>query len=94
MHPTAAALSSRPVDEPTTRVALETNHHRITGLLRLPADGYRSRLSDYLNASERTFIALTDVVISPLNDSGGEERRDFVAISLNHVVLAMPVEDQ
>jgi hypothetical protein len=82
------------VDEPSTRVALETNHHRITGLLRLPADGYRSRLSDYLNASERAFLALTDVVISPLNGSGAEERRDFVAISLSHVVLAMPLEGE
>ena len=94
MHPGVAALSSRPVDEPATRVVLETNHHRITGLLRLPADGYRSRLSDYLNASERTFVSLTDVVISPLNGSGAEERRDFVALSLSHVVLAAPLDQE
>lgn len=33
-------------------------------MLRLPADGYRSRLPDYLNASERGFLALTDVEVA------------------------------
>ena len=39
---------------------METARHRITGILTLPSDGYRSRLSDFLNASERDFISLTD----------------------------------
>lgn len=33
-------------------------------MLRLPADGYRSRLTDYLNASELGFLALTDVEVA------------------------------
>jgi hypothetical protein len=75
------------------RVVVETARHRITGLLRLPRDGYRSRLTDYLNSSEREFLALTDVEIDALEGDSATERRQFVALSLSHVVLVMPVED-
>jgi len=71
---------------------VETDRHRITGRLRLPADGYRSRLTDYLNASERLFLALTDVEVTNLDGPPRVEKRDFIALSLRHVVLAMPAE--
>ncbi len=75
------------------RIIVETDRHRITGQLRLPTDGYRSRLTDYLNASERAFLALTDVEVTTLDGSTRVERRDFVALSLRHIVLAMPAVD-
>ena len=75
------------------RVVIETDRYRITGLLNLPRDGYRSRLTDYLNASERDFLALTDVDLERLDGRGSVEHRDFVALSLSHVVLALPSED-
>ena len=71
------------------RIILETSRYRVTGVLRLPRDGYRSRLSDYLNSAERAFIPLTDVEIIPLDGSGSTERRAFVALSIRHIVLAM-----
>ena len=74
------------------RIIVETDRHRITGMLRLPTDGYRSRLTDYLNSSERLFLALTDVEVTSLDGAPRVERRDFVALSLRHVVLAMPAE--
>lgn len=74
------------------RIIVETDRHRITGRLRLPADGYRSRLTDYLNASERLFLALTDVEVTNLEGPPHVEKRDFIALSLRHVVLAMPAE--
>jgi hypothetical protein len=75
------------------RIIVETDRYRISGMLHLPRDGYRSRLTDYLNASERTFLALTDVEISPLDGNGGPNRRPFMVLSLHHVVLAMPAEE-
>lgn len=75
------------------RIIVETDRHRITGRLRLPADGYRSRLTDYLNSSERLFVALTDVEVTNLEGPARVEKRDFIALSLRHVVLAMPAED-
>jgi hypothetical protein len=75
------------------RIIVETDRHRISGLVRLPVDGYRSRLTDYLNASEREFVALTDVEVTSLNGSTRVEQRDFVALSLRHIVLAMPAAE-
>jgi hypothetical protein len=76
------------------RVIIETDRHRIIGHLRLPADGYRSRLTDYLNSSEREFLALTDVEVTNLKGTPRIERRDFIALSLRHVVLAMPAGEE
>ena len=73
------------------RIVIETDRYRITGMLRLPRDGYRSRLTDYLNSSERAFLALTDVELVPF-DGGETQRRPFLAVSLGHVVLAMPLD--
>ena len=71
---------------------VETTQHRITGVLRLPRDGYRSRLTDYLNASERAFLPLTDVEIVTSGGSEEPERRAFLAVSVAHVVLAAPAD--
>jgi hypothetical protein len=76
------------------RVVIETDRYRITGVLHLPRDGYRSRLTDYLNGSERSFLALTDVEIGPLGNGHQAERRPFLALSLSHVVMVSPLDDQ
>jgi hypothetical protein len=79
------------VEHRDQRIVAETDRHRITGILHLPRDGYRSRLTDYLNASERAFLALTDVEISNL-DGSDPQRRPFLALALSHVVLVMPAD--
>jgi hypothetical protein len=71
------------------RVELETPRHRISGTLTLAASGFRSRVSDLLNATEREFLALTDVTLQPL-DGGAPEHREFVAVSRAHVVFVTP----
>jgi hypothetical protein len=75
------------------RVVIETDRYRITGMLNMPRDGYRSRLSDYLNAQEQAFVPLTDVNFERLDGRGDIEHRDFLTVSLSHVVLAMPDDD-
>jgi hypothetical protein len=74
------------------RIVVETDRYRISGAISLPRDGYRSRLTDYLNSSERAFLALTDVELVPF-DGGETERRPFLAVALSHIVLAMPDGD-
>lgn len=81
------------MEQRNERIIVETDRHRITGHLLLPADGYRSRLTDYLNAAEREFLALTDVEVTNLEGTPRVEKRGFIALSLRHVVLAMPAED-
>ena len=82
------------VDQRDEQIIVETDRHRITGRLRLPADGYRSRLTDYLNAADQQFLALTDVEVTTLDDPSRVEKRDFIALSLRHVVLAMPAGER
>jgi hypothetical protein len=71
-------------------VYLETDRHRIAGTLTLARDGYRSRVSDILNASERDFIPLTDVTVELIDHEGPGTRHDFLAVSRRHVVIAVP----
>ena len=72
------------------RVYLETARHRITGRLTLPADGYRSRLSDFLNASERDFVSLTDVVLEVIGHDGPGTEHEFIVVARRHIVFAIP----
>jgi hypothetical protein len=74
------------------RVLLETDRHRIRGEVTLAREGYRSRISDMLNASERDFIALTGVTIDPL-DGGEPMACDFIAVARAKIVFAMPLSD-
>ena len=75
------------------RVRLETERHRIEGLIRLAREGYRSRISDVLNASERDFITLTDVVVSPL-DGGPVELHPYLSLARRHIVFAVAVGEE
>ncbi|MEA2269437.1 MAG: hypothetical protein QOC64_2047 [Solirubrobacteraceae bacterium] len=71
-------------------VYIETARHRISGRLTLPADGYRSRLSDFLNASERDFVSLTDAVVEVIGREGPGTKHEFIAVSRRHIVFAIP----
>jgi hypothetical protein len=72
------------------RVYIETDRHRISGCLTLPAEGYRSRLSDFLNGSERDFVSLTDVTVEIIGRESPGTTHDFMAVSRAHIVLAIP----
>ena len=74
------------------RVEIETTRYRITGSVTLAQNGFRSRVSDLLNASERDFIALTDATLVPL-DGGETIKREFVAVSRHHIVFVAPAND-
>jgi Family of unknown function (DUF6812) len=70
------------------RVRLETDRHRIEGVLTLARDGYRSRVSDVLNASERDFLTLTEVTVAPL-DGGPIELHPYLTVARRHIVFAV-----
>lgn len=65
---------------------VETVSRRIVGTLQLPNEGYRSRTTDFLNANDHGFIALTDAEVAPVH--GGEAtEHEYVAVSARHIVL-------
>ena len=79
---------SEHLDHRQERIRVETPRHRIEGLMVLARDGYRSRVSDVLNASERDFLTLTDVTLEPL-DGGSVEHHAFLAVARAHIVFAV-----
>ena len=81
------------MDQRLKRIIAETERYRITGFVRLPPDGYRSRLSDYLNAPDRSFLPLTDVELTPLKSGGEVEQHKFLALAVSHIVFAVPLDE-
>ena len=75
------------------RIRIETERHRIEGVLTLARDGYRSRVSDVLNASERDFITLTDVTVDPL-EGGPVELHPYLTLARRHIVFAVAAPEQ
>ncbi len=76
------------MDHRRERIRVETPRHRIEGYITLARDGYRSRVSDVLNASEREFLTLTEVSLSPL-DGGPVERHDHLTVARQHIVFVV-----
>jgi hypothetical protein len=80
------------VEHRKERIKLQTVGHSIEGDITLARDGYRSRVSDVLNASERDFLTLTDVVVTPL-EGGPPELHAFLALARRSIVFAVVAED-
>ena len=49
------------------RIVLETQRYRIEGEIMLPPEGYRSRLSDYLNDPDREFMIVLEARVANLD---------------------------
>jgi hypothetical protein len=73
------------------RLRVETERHIIEGILQLPGEGYRSRTTDYLNAHDSDFIALTDASVLHI-EAGKTSEHDFVAVNLRQAVLVVELE--
>ena len=74
------------------RVRIETQRHEIEGTVQLPSEGFRSRTTDFLNAHERDFLALTDVELTWLDSSRERERHEYLALAVRHIVLVVELE--
>jgi len=87
----AEGRADRSIDHRRERIRIETERHRIEGYVTLARDGFRSRVSDMLNASERDFLTLTDAMVQPL-DGGPAESHGFLAVARRHIVFAVVVD--
>jgi hypothetical protein len=80
------------IDHRQERIRVETERYRIEGSLTLARDGYRSRVSDVLNASERDFLTLTEVTVEPL--AGGPiELHAYLTLARRHIVFAVAASE-
>ena len=71
------------------RVRIETARHEIEGTLQLPHEGFRSRLTDFLNAQGDDFLPLTDARVTYFDGTRGPETHDYLALAARHVVLVV-----
>jgi hypothetical protein len=91
-HETPDEQDSSAMDHRIERIRIETERHRIEGGITLARDGYRSRVSDVLNASERDFLTLTDVTVQPL-DGGPVELHHYLTLARRHIVFAVAASE-
>jgi len=92
MAETAPDSAPRSIEHRRERIRVETSRHRIEGYVTLARDGFRSRVSDMLNASERDFLTLTEAIVESL--AGGEtESHGFLAVARRHIVFAVVADE-
>ena len=73
-------------------MVLETDRAQIVGDLTLPREGYRSRLSDFLNRGDLEFVPLVNVEIRAL-EGGERQGRGFVVVARRHIRMAYPLSE-
>jgi uncharacterized protein DUF6812 len=69
------------------QVVLETDRYRISGKLTMPREGYRSRLSDYVNQRDREFFTVSDATITELDAPSQSRQASFLMVGRSHVRL-------
>ena len=80
------------VDLRREQVVVEIERYRIQGALHLPAEGYRSRLSDYMNQRETEFLPMSDCKITTL-ETHQERSVPFMLVARRHVRLIAPLDE-
>ena len=71
-------------------VVVETDRYRISGKLTLPAEGYRSRLSDYVNQRDREFFSIQDATLTSLDRPENVQQMPFLMVARRHIRLIAP----
>jgi hypothetical protein len=72
------------------RVVVETDRYRVEGNITLPQEGYRSRLSDYLNRQDQEFLILVDAELIALDGSGRDWSTPVLMLARRHIHLVVP----
>jgi hypothetical protein len=76
------------------QVTLETDRYRIEGKLTLPREGYRSRLSDYVNQRDREFFAVNDATLTALDAPDQVHQVPFIMVARRHIRLVTLTQEQ
>ena len=89
------AATIRPaLDLREEQVVLETDRYRISGTLTLPREGYRSRLSDYVNQRDREFFTLSEATVTALDAPEVTRNASFLMVARAHVrIVALAAEE-
>jgi hypothetical protein len=75
------------------RVVVETDRYRVEGDVRLPQEGYRSRISDYINRPEQQFLTLINVELRSIDGSGRDWDTPVLMLARRHIRLIVPTSE-
>ena len=75
------------------RVVVETDRYRVEGDVKLPQEGYRSRISDYINRPEQEFLTLINVELRAIDGSGRDWDTPVLMLARRHIRLIVPTSE-
>ena len=75
------------------RVVVETERYRVEGMLTLPREGYRSRLSDHINRRDQEFFTIQDADLLALDGSGRDWKAPVLMLARRHIRLIVPASE-
>ncbi|MGH2761094.1 MAG: DUF6812 domain-containing protein [Candidatus Rokuibacteriota bacterium] len=81
------------MDSRRERVVVETDRYRVVGMLTLPKEGYRSRLSDHVNRRDHDFFTLIDCELTALDGSGRDWKTPVLMLARRHIRLIVPASE-
>ena len=72
---------------------METDRYRVEGRLTLPREGYRSRLSDYVNRRDHDFFTIVDAELRAIDGSGRDWQAPVLMLARSQIRLIVPLEE-
>jgi len=72
---------------------VETDRYRVDGMLTLPKEGYRSRVSDHVNRRDHEFFTLVDANLTRLDGSGQDWTAPVLMLARRHIRLIVPATE-
>ena len=72
---------------------VETDRYRVEGTMTLPREGYRSRVSDYVNRRDQEFFTIVDAELVALDGSGRDWQAPVLMLARSHIRLIVPVSE-
>jgi hypothetical protein len=72
---------------------VETDRYRVEGMLTLPKEGYRSRLSDHVNRRDHDFFTLLDCDLVALDGSGRQWQAPVLMLARQHIRMIVPASE-
>ena len=75
------------------RIVVETDRYRVEGDVKLPQEGYRSRISDYINRPEQQFLTLINVELRSIDGSGRDWDTPVLMLARRHIRLVVPTSE-
>lgn len=74
-------------------MVVETDRYRVEGLMTLPREGHRSRVSDHVNRRDTEFFTLVDCELVALDGSGRDWKAPGDHAGPPSIRLIVPASD-